>query len=366
MLSTIDLGLVIKKDISENGPMPISKFMSYTLNHYAQSYYKNLNPIGAIGDFITAPEISQLFGEIIGIWCANYWQTENKPNKIKLIELGPGKGTLMSDILRATKYIEGFHDTVEICLVEINPLLKEAQKQKIKHKKISWFEHFDQIPQNCFSIIIANEFFDALPIEQYIKRDEIWYMNMVDTEGDPEHLCITKHIVKDNIREFLTAKYPNAPEGSIVEINDESTILIKSISKSIQKHGGATLVIDYGYIESTNRNFISTLQSVKDHKFNPLFNDIGNADITAHVNFSTLVEIAAFYGAYAYGPISQGQFLKNMQIEVRKEILLKKTPPSQKEIFISGYNRLVNKDEMGELFKVMAFSHKKTTNYIGF
>lgn len=366
MLSTLDLGLVIKKDISENGPMPISKFMSQALNHYTQSYYKNLNPIGTNGDFITAPEISQLFGEIVGIWCANYWHTEKKPNKIKLIELGPGKGTLMSDILRATKHIEGFHNAVEICLVEINTKLKELQKQKIQHKKVSWFEHFDQIPQNCFSIIIANEFFDALPIEQYIKRDEIWHINMVDIEGDPDNLCITKHVVKDNIRDFLTTKYPDAPEGSIVEINDESAILIKSISKSIQKHGGAALVIDYGYIDNPNRNFISTLQSIKDHKFNPIFNEIGNSDITAHVNFSTLVETAAFYGAHTYGPISQGQFLQNMQIEVRKEMILKKTPPSQKDSFISGYNRLINKDQMGELFKVMAFSHKKTKNYIGF
>ena len=366
MLATIDLGLLIKKDIADNGPMPISKFMSYALNHYTQSYYKNINPIGVTGDFITAPEISQLFGEILGIWCANCWQTENKPDKVKIIELGPGKGTLMSDILRSTKHIKGFHDATEVCLVEINPHLQDAQKQNIKYPKVSWFKHFDEIPQDCFIIIIANEFLDALPIEQYIKRDEIWHMNMVDTEGNPEQLCITKHLVKENIKEFLISKYPTAPEGSIVEINDKSSIIVKSISKTIKKHGGIALFIDYGYTESPNRNFISTLQSVKDHKFNPLFDNIGKADITAHVNFSALAETAAFYGAHTYGPISQGQFLKNMQIEVRKEMILKKTPPSQKENFISGYNRLVNKDQMGELFKVMAFSHKKTKGYIGF
>lgn len=365
-MTTIDLGAIIRQDIAANGPMSIAKFMSYALNNLKDSYYQTQNPIGKMGDFITAPEISQLFGEIIGIWCANYWHIENKPSRVKLIELGPGKGTLMSDLLRATKNIPGFHDAIEICLVEINQQLKQEQQKRINHKNTQWFDQYNDIPQDCFSIIIANEFFDALPIEQYIKRDEMWYINMVDLKDGIEQLCVTKHLIEDNIKEFLTTKYHHVPEGGIVELNDETTITIKNIVSNLNKNGGIMLVIDYGYTEQHNRSFISTLQSIKNHTFNPLFDNIGLADITAHVNFSTLIETANLYGATTYGPISQRKFLQNMQIDLRKEKLLANASPKEKESILSGYNRLIHIDQMGELFKVIAISNKTITDYIGF
>ena len=366
MARALALETLIKQDISLNGPMPISKFMSYALNHNKDSYYKAQSPIGNVGDFITAPEISQLFGEIIGIWCANYWHIENKPKKIKLIELGPGKGTLMSDLLRATKNIVGFHDAIEICLVEINTSLIEEQKKNIKYHNIEWFSSYDEIPQDCISIIIANEFFDALPIEQYIKRKDVWYINMVNIKQEMEYLCVTKQPVISDVKEFLAAKYQHVQEGGIVEINDESSILIKKISLNLQKNGGIMLLIDYGYLEHPSRTFISTLQSLKNHKFNPLFNNIGSADITAHVNFSTLLEIAEFYGAKAYGPISQRSFLQNMHIDLRKDMLIATASAEQQEDILSGYNRLINTEQMGELFKVLAISGKEINDYIGF
>lgn len=366
MTLTKDIGTLVRQDIASNGPMPISKFMSYALSAHKDSYYKIQNPVGKIGDFITAPEISQLFGEIIGMWCVNYWYLINKPKKIKLIELGPGKGTLISDLLRVTKHIIGFHDAVEICLVEINHTLITEQKKNIIHNNIRWFDSYDDIPQDCVSIIIANEFFDALPIEQYVKRDDKWHINMVNIHHELEQLCITKHPIEDNVREFLATKYKHVYEGGIIEIHDAGSIMIKKISQNIQKTGGIMLIIDYGYTEHHSRTFISTLQSIKSHKFNPIFENIGSSDLTAHVNFSTLLETAEIYGAKTYGTISQRNFLKNMQIDSRKDILLANASVEQKKNILSGYDRLTNNKKMGDLFKVIAISDLEIKDYIGF
>lgn len=355
----MDLSEHLKAHIETKGPMSVAEFMSFGLNKFEDSYYVSNNPIGREGDFITAPEISQLFGEIIGAWCANIWQLYGSPKNFNLIELGPGKGTLMADLLRSTKSVKGFHDNLNICFVEINKQLQAKQEAAIAHPRVKWYKSFEEIEEN-FSIIVANEFFDALPINQYIKLKGRWHSNIVDLNQDKKHLCINYQNTNGELQEYLDKEYGYIPEGGILEISDKSTALMRSITKVLKQESGAALIIDYGHMERKNRDFVSTLQCVKEHKFHPVFKDIGNADLSAYVDFCALEDISKIHGGITYGPITQKDFLSNMYIDVRKDILLSKTIDAGKiDSINSGYLRLMEKDQMGNLFKVMAVTSQK-------
>lgn len=354
MSINIDLSEQIKAQIENKGPITIAEFIDFALNKYKDSYYSSNHPIGKDGDFITAPEISQLFGEMIGVWAVGIWESAGKPKRFNLIEMGPGNGTLMKDLLRATKHVKEFHEAINVCLVEINIDLKSKQKEAIKHKRMHWYSSYDDVPQNIFSIIIANEFFDALPINQYIKKKGEWRINMVDLNDTKNHLCINHYEACDNVKEFLTKEYSHIADDGIVEINDSANTITKSIALNLNNAGGAALIIDYGYTESRDRSFISTLQSLKDHAFNPVFKDIGNADITSHINFTAIADTAKLHGAKIIGPLTQRDFLLSIHTEVRKSILVHqaKTIP-EKEMIESGYQRLIDPSQMGKLFKVL-------------
>ena len=353
----IDISEHIKLKIENQGPISIAEFMSLSMNRLDSSYYRASSPIGKNADFITAPEVSQLFGEIIGIWCAQIWNIHNKPSNINLIELGPGRGTLMKDLLRSTKNISNFHHNINIYLVEINESLQQEQKQNIQHQNVKWYKKFEEIEPK-FSIIIANEFFDALPINQFVKKKGVWFENVVGLDKDKNYLYIHPQALKSEMEEYLIKEYNYIQDDGLIEVSDESSILISFITKTIKEYGGTALIIDYGYIKNLCRNFISTLQSVKNHKFHPIFDDIGNADLSAHVNFCLLSDIAKLNGGIVYGPITQKDFLLNMYMSVRRDMLLAKAR-SELEIqtINSGYNRLIDSAQMGNLFKAMMISN---------
>lgn len=367
MESGIDLSSNLKNHIIDNGPMPIYDFMSYAMQNKYIGYYSARDPIGRNKDFITAPEISQLFGEIIGIWCANYWKLSGSPSSFNLIELGPGRGTLMQDLLNATSNVKGFLEGSTIYMVEINHVLTKVQKEKLhNYKNIHWVDSYEDIPKDQFSIIFANEFFDALPVNQYVRKRDNWMINMVDVSNDKQHLCITPYTITDEIHHYLKRNYDHVPDKGIVEINDQANILMKSITQDIKTHGGAFLTVDYGYSEDKSRSFISTIQSVKNHEYNPIFMHIGNADLTAHVNFTTLYDTARLHHGEVYGPITQREFLLNMLIDARKDMLLANISDDKKDEFLSGYDRLISEKQMGNLFKVIAVLDRKVDGYIGF
>lgn len=355
----LDLTATVKKAIEEDGPISIFDFMKYALQTSELGYYTGDTPIiGNKGDFITAPEISQLFGEIIGLWCLNIWHLSGSPKNFNLVELGPGRGTLMKDLLRATKNVPAFHEAMNICFVEFNREFIKKQRSQISHDRMQWFSKYEEVPKG-FSIVVANEFFDALPINQYTKKHGDWYINMVDLNEHNQCLYINQFDTSLDMKDFLSSKYPDSPDGSVVEIQDEANILMGDITKDIQKHGGAALIIDYGYTESKYRDFISTLQAVKDHKYSPIFQEIGNADISAHINFTALYDVAKLYKSNVYGPITQSQFFSNMYIDLRKNILLLKATEKQKPSILSGYDRLMSPKQMGSLFKVIAITDKE-------
>jgi NADH dehydrogenase [ubiquinone] 1 alpha subcomplex assembly factor 7 len=350
----------LKKIIQEKGSISIADFMEQVIAHPEFGYYARCDAIGDTGDFITAPEISQLFGEIIGVWLAYYWNEKGRPNNIALVELGPGKGTLMNDILRSTKHVQGFHQSLSVHLIEISPRLRSIQKKALDHYhnvQFFWHNRFADVPSLPI-FLVANEFFDALPIHQYIKYSNCWYENMVSITPGREELYFNKiPVAKDN-RKFLEVDYQNVEEDLLVEVCPAGITIIKEIALRIKEQGGAALVIDYGYDTDSGKklHYTSTLQAVKNHKYHPVLSDIGEADITAHVDFSALKKAALVKGVNVHEIISQREFLVSMGINVRARMLVSGSNSFTKEAILKGLDRLISPLQMGELFKVLAIT----------
>ena len=319
--------------IAQNGPMSVAEFMELALSHPEYGYYMTRDPFGETGDFTTAPEVSQMFGEMIGIWLADTWMQMGSPERFTLLECGPGRGTLMSDILRATKHIKGFHDSVHVALMEISPVLMQAQKDTLKEYGVTWIDTLDSVSKKSPVLMVANEFLDALPIHQYYEDGGRW---------------IERQIIMESNTLAMTGERKSIKEKSPAREN-----FMKHIAVLLKQTSGAGLFIDYGYTQGQG----DTLQAVYKHKYCSPLEHIGHADITAHVDFGVLKAIMPSNIA------TQGTFLKNMGIELRAQALTQK---GDAQTIASALHRLTHHDEMGELFKVMGVSHDKTLNLAGF
>jgi hypothetical protein len=363
----INVKELIIHDIELNGPMPLKKFLQLVLTNKQHGYYANVKEIGKKGDFITSPEISQLFGDIIAIWCINLWQILGSPNNFALVELGPGNGTLAADIIRATKRIPGFHHAISMHFIELDNILRQRQKSTLELFSIKKYWHDDicKLPK-LPTIFIANEFFDALPITQYIRRKDQWYGISLDIDQKSKGLIFTEMPIDRKIQNILAQKYSHVPQDGIIEFCEDSGVITKQIADHIKKFGGGGLFIDYGYIDNVDRLFSSSLQAVKDHKYCVALDNLNTADLSAHVNFTSLKEAAELHGTKVHGPITQREFLLNMQIAARRDALLKTATNSQQEDILSGYHRLVNEKDMGLLFKAIAITRPEITQFIGF
>ena len=342
----------IKDLIKHNGPIKVSKFMEIALYHPVYGYYVTGHPLGKTGDFVTAPEISQLFGEMLGVYSVDRWMKIGEPIKFNLVELGPGRGTLMMDLLRATKHVSGFHQAMQIHLVESNRNLIKAQKDLLKGFEVTWHQEIYSLPKKYPLIIIANEFFDCLPINQYIKENGLWYERLVDLNNDGDLFFIKS--ITNEISSF------NQEDGSVIEASPSSIKIMQHLLSLINKASGNMLIVDYGYTENpfSRKYCLETLQAIKNHKFHSIFEDIGRADLTAHVNFFSLREEAT-KSSCKTSMMTQGEFLQNLGINIRAEILKKKANITQKKDIEFSLKRLVSKEDMGELFKVLElFSYR--------
>jgi SAM-dependent MidA family methyltransferase len=341
------LGARIAALIAAQGPISVAQYMTLALHDPEAGYYATHEPFGGKGDFITAPEISQMFGEFLGAWCAQVWNDQGRPKKTRLVELGPGRGTLMADGLRALKRVPKFLDEVEIVLVEASPMLRDLQREKLKDSgaQIRWTARFDV--RDTPLLVIANEFFDALPIRQYVKTARGWCERMV--------------VAKDGILDFALAPLPaptalipatraGAPEGGFYETSPAATALIEEIAREIASHGGGALILDYGY---AGIGFGETLQAVGSHRFVRPLDEPGNADLSAHVDFTALAEAARHGGAAVFGPVPQGQLLDRLGIGARAGALIAANP-SQADQVTSALQRLTAPEQMGKLFQAMA------------
>lgn len=350
---------IIREKIAATGPISIADYMRLALVHPEHGYYIKRDPLGARGDFITAPEISQIFGEMIGLWCAQMW-VQLGQGPISLVELGPGRGSLMGDLLRATKSSPEFHEAITIHMVETSPTLAHAQYMRLRdeHPRIEWLDSIDELPKNKM-LLVANEFFDALPIKQFVMTAEGMREKRVAWNLD------------QNIFEFVLAEPglslaksgTSIPEGTVMEHSPASRSVMRKLATQIHEHGGAGLIIDYGYLGEAHHD---TLQALKSHLFHPVLSDPGEADITAHVDFTSLMDIARDAGNYVAPLINQGEFLVTMGAQLRLEMLLRNASAEQRDTLITGLQRLISPQAMGELFKVMAFVSNPRAEIAGF
>ncbi|MCF8494749.1 MAG: class I SAM-dependent methyltransferase [Rickettsiaceae bacterium] len=359
----------IRKIIETNGYINIDDMMEQVLLINPDSYYVYTENIGIDGDFITSPEISQLFGEIIALWVIEQWQKLGKPNEFCLLELGPGQGTLMDDLLRtSSKIASSFLNGAKVHLLEINHKFIQKQKFKLeKHKKeITWVKKILDLPELPL-IVISNEFFDALPIKQFVKTQSRWHESILIIDPIDGKIKYSKIEIKQALQNQLKLEHLNANDGAVIEESIESLEIIRALSDHINKYSGAVLIIDYGYdiqtSERTRNQYNSTLQAVKNHQYWPIIDTLGEADLTAHVDFNALKRASKERGVSNFRNFSQRNFLLSYGIELRLHELKKTIAPEECYILDRQVLRLISPSMMGELFKVLEISNH--TNFKG-
>lgn len=333
---------------SENG-LGVDEFMRMA----AAAYYAGAKPFGREGDFITSPEISQMFGEMIAIWCADLWAQAGKPQKIMLAELGPGRGTLMADILRTVRNWPDFQAALNIHLVETSPQLRIAQAAALAGANPLWHDTVDTLPRDAFSLILSNEFFDALPICQLVWQGGTWQERCVVWDNTAAHAVFALRPLADARLAAEVPAHITPAEGDIFEISPASCAVARTLGAHVAQTGGACLTIDYGHARSACGD---TLQAVSKHKYAGVLENIGQQDITAHVDFSALALAAAAAGAQSWPVITQEKFLNSLGIAARAQQLAQKATPQQRGQIPLDLHRLTAPSAMGNLFKAVCWT----------
>ncbi len=339
--------------LREKKSIPLDRFINIALYDKKFGYYMKKNPFGKKGDFITAPLISNLFSEMIAVWCVAFWEHLGKPNKILLVELGPGDGTLCKDLIKTFKKFKEFYNSLEINLFEISNKLKKIQKIKINSKKVKWIKKIEEINYGPV-IFFGNEFFDALPIKQICKKKNNFFEKYVALTTNEKNIKFLHKKANNNLIKCI--KDLNLISiGDTIEYPLEALKFLKQISKKINKFDGGLLTIDYGYTLKKNQN---TLQAVKKHNYLDIFFKPGHSDITSHINFKLFSKSLSENNLAVKKITSQSEFLKKVGILERADILSKKMTFKEKANMFYRLKRLIDPKEMGDRFKVI-FAQKK-------
>jgi NADH dehydrogenase [ubiquinone] 1 alpha subcomplex assembly factor 7 len=362
--SMLPLEAEIRRRIDSAGSLPVAQFMALCLTHPEHGYYSKGAPIGARGDFITAPEISQMFGELIGLWAAAAWCVMGSPENVRLVELGPGHGTMMVDVLRAAKAMPAFRAAIVLHMVEVSPLLQRLQRQALiaTDVPVSWHGSLEEVPGGPL-IILANEFIDALPVHQAVMCADGWHERVVKVGEDGKlHFSIDRDPIP-LFDEFLPGDMQQAKIGEIFEWRTDKIAL--ETGRRVAKSDGVALIIDYGHARSALGD---TLQAVSGHEFADPLLAPGSVDLTAHVDFQALAQAAEGMGARLHGPTTQGKFLRRIGIAQRAAALRAGAPPDYASTINAALERLTSEDRtgMGRLIKVIAFSSPKINALPGF
>jgi NADH dehydrogenase [ubiquinone] 1 alpha subcomplex assembly factor 7 len=353
----------IKRLIKSSGPIPVWRYMELCLMHPQHGYYLSRDPLGREGDFITAPEVSQMFGELLGLWAASVWKAIGSPPLLRLIEIGPGRGTMIADALRALRVLPPLYQTLSIHLVEVNPVLREKQKEALSgSREVTWHDTIDDVPDGP-SVIFANEYFDVLPIHQAVKGENGWHERTVELDNTGK---LAFGAASDPIPRFevlLPALVRAAPVGAVFEWRPDAEIM--KIASRVRDQEGAALIIDYGHLRSDAGD---TFQAIARHSFADPLKNPGQADVTAHVDFQALARAAEDLGAGVHGPVPQGDFLKRLGIETRAVNLMAKATREASEDVASALKRLVGggRGGMGQMFKVLGVSEPNLATLAGF
>lgn len=368
-----NLALQLKAKIKSTGPITVADYMKEALTHPVLGYYMQKDVFGSAGDFTTSPEISQMFGEIVAVWCLHEWQKVGAPKPLQLVELGPGRGTLMRDVLRVFSHFK-MTDNLSVHLVEVSPFLTKIQAQTLCVKpeslsdlphligintngtNIHWYYDVKDVPHG-FSIILAHEFFDALPIHKFQKTVNGWREILIDIDhedlSNEFRFVISRSDTPASL--FLRPKI----NQDHVEICPSGAVLIEHLATRLEKDGGFALIADYGH-DGTKTD---TIRAFKNHQIHDVLVDPGTADITADVDFSYL-RLFAEPKVLTFGPISQNKFLKALGIDSRLCVLLKNCKSDEEQNLISGYNMMIDEDKMGERFKFFSMFPEILKDYL--
>jgi SAM-dependent MidA family methyltransferase len=342
------LGRELAMLIASEGPISVERYMALCLGHPRHGYYMTRDPFGRGGDFTTAPEISQMFGELLGLWVAEVWNAMGRPPRLALVELGPGRGTLMADALRALRIVPGCRAALSVHLIEMSPVLREIQRAALAAAgtRLAWHDQIEDVPPGPV-IVLANEFLDALPVRQFVRTETGWHERMVGLSDDRLAFGLFAEPERS-----LTL--PGRP-GDLVEIGEAALAITRPIAGRLIAEGGAALFIDYGH---TRSGFGETLQAVQRHAFTDPLAEPGEADLTVHVDFAAIAQAAAAAGARVHGPMTQGAFLDALGIGARAAALAR-SAPDVKATIEAALARLTGTGEgqMGGLFKVIGLSH---------
>ena len=343
-----------------NNIVGLDRYIDRALYDKKNGYYMKNNPFKKKGDYITSPNISILFSEMIAIWIISFWEKLKKPKKFNIIELGAGNGEMMKQILISFENFPKFRKCCEIYILEKSNYLKKIQKNKLQDKKVIWIKNINQISKQP-SIFIANEFFDALPIKQFMKVKKKWYERKVkfNEKKNPEFINVLTNIKKLDKEIGFKISF----NQKFIEYSPLVNRYIKLIAKIINKSKGGILIIDYGYM---NKNMKDTLQSISKHKYNDVLKQFGKSDITYGINFNLIERIMNKFKLKVSGITSQKKFLLNLGILKRAEIISKNLPFSKKADIYFRIKRLIGENSMGKLFKVLLATNKGIKSQTGF
>tara|TARA_B100001250_G_scaffold248006_1_gene213205 strand:+ start:324 stop:1376 length:1053 start_codon:yes stop_codon:yes gene_type:complete len=346
--------------IKKNDILTVDKYIHEALYNINSGYYMKSNPFGKNGDYITAPNISILYSEMIAIWIILFWENLKRPEKFNLIELGAGNGEMIKQIIKTFERFPKFKKCCKINILEKSIYLKKIQKQKLKNKNVKWLKNLNEV-SNIPNIFIGNEFFDALPIKQFTKKNNEWYERSVKFSKlkQPQFIDILIDIKK--IEKKIGFKISH--KQKFIEYSPLSIKYLKIISRKINFNNGGILIIDYGY---WNENMKNTLKSISNHKFDKVLSNFGSSDITYNISFKLLEKILKKLNLKICGMTSQKNFLTNLGILKRAEIISKNLPFSKKADIYFRVKRLIDKNSMGGLFKVMLATKKNVNFQTGF
>jgi SAM-dependent MidA family methyltransferase len=339
--------------IAADGPISVATYMAHCLGDPQHGYYTTRDPFGAAGDFTTAPEISQMFGELLGLWAAAVWQQMGAPARVLLVELGPGRGTLMADALRAARALPGFLAATSVHLVETSPVLRRRQQEALTGlgMPLGWHDDLGTLPDAPL-LVLANEFFDALPAFQAVRTADGWRERVVGLNGVGRLAFGLAPQPLPRFERMLPAGLLSGPHGSVFEWRPDGPLT--ELCRRLTDFGGAALVIDYGHTVS---GFGDTLQALQRHRFVDPLVAPGESDLTAHVDFAALARAAARLGVSVHGPLTQGDLLRRLGIAERATALKRRATTDQAAAIDSALARLTGEDPaaMGRLFKAIAF-----------
>lgn len=357
--------------IRSQGPISVAEYMTLCLLDPVDGYYPTRDPLGSDGDFITAPEISQMFGELLGLWAVQTWQDMGSPQAVHLVELGPGRGIMMSDMLRAAQLDPAFINAVSVTLIEASAALEAVQAKTLADCPVSvnWIKDLADLPEGP-AIIIGNEFLDCLPIQQFIQKDPFagakgWHERVVTLnpeDNDALMYAIAPEPISEATQSSLPTDQEDAKTDDLLEVSPAAAQILDQLKSRFQQDAGRALFVDYGP-ETTE--FGDTLQALKRHKKAGVFSDPGNTDLTARVDFGALIDTAKAIKLDGAGPVSQREFLSKLGLELRA-VALTRAKPDAKEKIARQLHRLTDSAEMGELFKAICFQSDGLSVPLGF